>query len=54
MESMVRHSCRTFLAHTDIPRSTAWVEKGGVVGRGVLLDYASWAEANNIAVDLWS
>lgn len=25
-----------------------WLKKGGVVGRGVLLDYASWAEKNNI------
>ncbi|RJE23487.1 hypothetical protein PHISCL_04156 [Aspergillus sclerotialis] len=24
-----------------------WTENGGIVGRGVLLDYASWAQANN-------
>lgn len=54
MGSTVRHSRRTCLAHTDVPYSTAWVEKGGVVGRGVLLDYASWAEANNIAIDYFS
>ena len=32
----------------------AWVENGGIVGRGVLLDYASWAEENNITVDHFS
>lgn len=32
----------------------AWVENGGIVGRGVLLDYASWAEDNDIAVDHFS
>ena len=26
----------------------AWVESGGVVGRGVLLDYAAWADAKGI------
>ncbi|KAJ5779884.1 hypothetical protein N7457_007604 [Penicillium paradoxum] len=35
----------------DIQNSTrngihVWAENGGIVGRGVLLDYASWAEAN--------
>lgn len=28
-----------------------WVEKGGIVGRGVLLDYAAWADANNITIE---
>ena len=28
----------------------AWVENGGIVGRGVLLDYASWADANGISI----
>ncbi|CAI7576423.1 unnamed protein product [Penicillium bialowiezense] len=32
----------------------SWVEKGGVVGRGVLLDYAAWAEANNVQIDHFS
>ncbi|KAJ6441095.1 cyclase protein [Purpureocillium lavendulum] len=32
----------------------AWVEKGGIVGRGVLLDYAAWADANGIAVKPFS
>lgn len=39
--------------HTDF-QFAAWVEQGGVVGRGVLLDYAAWAETNNIAVDHFS
>ncbi|KAH7141054.1 hypothetical protein EDB81DRAFT_870257 [Dactylonectria macrodidyma] len=26
----------------------AWVERGGIVGRGVLLDYATWAEGRGI------
>ncbi|KAG6034222.1 hypothetical protein E4U41_006654 [Claviceps citrina] len=28
----------------------AWVEKGGIVGRGVLLDYAAWAESKGIPI----
>ena len=31
--------------------TTAWAENGGIIGRGVLLDYASWADANNIPID---
>ncbi|KIX05615.1 uncharacterized protein Z518_03587 [Rhinocladiella mackenziei CBS 650.93] len=27
-----------------------WVKKGGIIGRGVLLDWASWAAANGIAI----
>lgn len=27
---------------------TAWVNKGGIVGRGVLLDYAAWADAKGL------
>ncbi|RFN47834.1 hypothetical protein FIE12Z_7909 [Fusarium flagelliforme] len=34
---------------TDWPLNP-WVERGGIVGRGVLLDYASWADNNNIAL----
>jgi kynurenine formamidase len=30
---------------------TVWVENGGIVGRGVLLDYASWAEAHDHPVN---
>jgi hypothetical protein len=29
----------------------AWVEKGGIVGRGVLLDYAAFCEKHGISVD---
>lgn len=28
-----------------------WADNGGIVGRGVLLDYAGWAEANEVAVN---
>ena len=28
-----------------------WTENGGIVGRGVLLDYAAWAEANGTPVN---
>lgn len=28
-----------------------WADNGGIVGRGVLLDYAAWAEANGVAVN---
>lgn len=28
-----------------------WVENGGVVGRGVLLDYAAWADAKGIEIN---
>jgi hypothetical protein len=28
-----------------------WVENGGVVGRGILLDYQSWAESQGIATN---
>ncbi|KAH7253623.1 putative cyclase-domain-containing protein [Fusarium redolens] len=38
------------LLSTDVNGIQAWVERGGVVGRGVLLDYASWADKNNIAL----
>ncbi|PWY88882.1 hypothetical protein BO94DRAFT_464511 [Aspergillus sclerotioniger CBS 115572] len=32
----------------------AWVENGGIVGRGVLLDYAAWAEANNVPLQAFT
>lgn len=28
--------------------NSAWVENGGIVGRGVLLDYCSWAKRNSV------
>ena len=31
--------------------SSVWVENGGIVGRGVLLDYASWAHGQGINVE---
>jgi hypothetical protein len=31
-----------------------WVESGGIVGRGVLLDYASWAESHGKSIALLS
>lgn len=31
-----------------------WVENGGIVGRGVLLDYAAWASSQNITPALRS
>lgn len=33
---------------------TVWVENGGVVGRGVLLDYATWAKSQNRSPNLLS
>lgn len=33
---------------------SAWVEQGGIVGRGVLLDYAAWAKTKNITIDHFS
>jgi hypothetical protein len=31
-----------------INRNTEWTERGGIVGRGVLLDYLSWANGQGI------
>lgn len=31
-----------------------WVEKGGIVGRGVLLDYVSYAKSKNIPINCFS
>ncbi|KAJ2966304.1 hypothetical protein NQ176_g10212 [Zarea fungicola] len=36
--------------NSDVIGTQAWVEKGGIVGRGVLLDYAAWAEKKGIKV----
>jgi hypothetical protein len=44
------------LTHDEIPDPANfekngihnWTKRGGIVGRGVLIDYASWAEKNNI------
>jgi len=39
------------LTSSNVLGINVWVEHGGIVGRGVLLDYASWAEKNNIKVN---
>ncbi|KAI5458620.1 putative cyclase-domain-containing protein [Mariannaea sp. PMI_226] len=31
----------------------AWVERGGIVGRGVLLDYAAWADSKGLTPSLF-
>jgi kynurenine formamidase len=31
-----------------------WAENGGIVGRGVLLDYVSWAESKGIPINCFS
>ncbi|KAJ0159296.1 hypothetical protein CTA2_9968, partial [Colletotrichum tanaceti] len=36
------------------PPPPAWVEKGGIVGRGVLLDYAGFCARHGIAVDAFA
>lgn len=36
---------------TSILRATVIAENGGIVGRGVLIDYADWAETNGIPVE---
>ena len=28
-----------------------WAEKGGIIGRGVLLDWATWAEAHGVEIE---
>ncbi|EWG50845.1 hypothetical protein FVEG_09976 [Fusarium verticillioides 7600] len=50
--------CRYYNGHvqeeletTNILGIQAWVEKGGIVGRGVLLDYAAWADRQGRAYD---
>ncbi|OAA57740.1 hypothetical protein ISF_06981 [Cordyceps fumosorosea ARSEF 2679] len=39
---------------TDEMGTHAWVETGGIVGRGVLLDWAAWAERQDRKVDVHS
>ncbi|KJZ78208.1 hypothetical protein HIM_02246 [Hirsutella minnesotensis 3608] len=36
------------LVGSDVNGIQAWVNRGGIVGRGVLLDYAAWADAKGI------
>ena len=35
-------------------KTLAWVDNGGIVGRGVLLDYAAWADAKGLKPDIFS
>lgn len=35
-------------AHRDVNSLHHWSKRGGIVGRAVLIDYASWAERNGI------
>ncbi|MCJ1303516.1 hypothetical protein MMC08_006326 [Hypocenomyce scalaris] len=39
------------LEDTDALGINVWVENGGIVGRGVLLDYAAWATRHSIPVN---
>ncbi|KAH8891565.1 hypothetical protein GQ53DRAFT_687119 [Thozetella sp. PMI_491] len=39
------------ILNSSINGIQAWVKKGGIVGRGILLDYAAWAEAKGRIVD---
>ncbi|KAK3191944.1 hypothetical protein K4F52_001987 [Lecanicillium sp. MT-2017a] len=41
------------IMNSDVNGIHVWAEKGGIVGRGVLLDYAAWAEAKGIKVNLF-
>lgn len=50
MASTVGASVKYPYPSTD-RREIVWVENGGIVGRGVLLDYLAWAEANGKPVD---
>ncbi|SPO06309.1 uncharacterized protein DNG_08998 [Cephalotrichum gorgonifer] len=38
------------IVNTTVNGIHAWVEKGGIVGRGVLLDYAAWADKKGIEI----
>ncbi|GJN71364.1 cyclase protein [Purpureocillium lilacinum] len=42
------------LSTTTVNGIQAWVNKGGIVGRGVLLDYAAWADAQGIPIEAFS
>ncbi|RDW65574.1 hypothetical protein BP5796_10266 [Coleophoma crateriformis] len=43
------NGCQQEDIHNSTKNGThVWVENGGVVGRGVLLDYASWAESQGL------
>lgn len=38
----------------DLPTLNHWHQRGGLVGRGVLLDYRAWAETQGITYDCFS
>ncbi|OAA50501.1 hypothetical protein NOR_00951 [Metarhizium rileyi] len=38
------------ILNTNVNGIHVWVENGGIVGRGVLLDYAAWADAKGIEI----
>ncbi|KAL3256991.1 hypothetical protein ABHI18_007153 [Aspergillus niger] len=38
----------------EMGSTVLWVENGGIVGRGVLFDYASWAEEHGIQINCFS
>ncbi|KAF2666692.1 hypothetical protein BT63DRAFT_376464 [Microthyrium microscopicum] len=42
------------LTNTGALGIDSWLDAGGIVGRGVLLDYASWAEKNSIPLTPFS
>ncbi|KAL1854508.1 hypothetical protein VTK73DRAFT_8730 [Phialemonium thermophilum] len=42
------------LLKSDAIGTEVWVNNGGIVGRGVLLDYAAWADAQGLEVDCFS
>jgi len=44
----------TFDVEKDLPTLNHWHDRGGLVGRGVLLDYRAWAESQGKKVDCFS
>ena len=47
------------LSHADCANSTDngihhWSARGGIVGRGILLDYAAYCQRNNKPLDAWT
>ncbi|CAG8219089.1 unnamed protein product [Penicillium salamii] len=40
--------------NVNINSNSVWAENGGIVGRGVLLDYAAWAEAHGKEVNCFA
>lgn len=43
-----------FDANQDLPTLNHWHQRGGLVGRGVLIDYRAWAEEKGIKYDCFS